>query len=274
MFTTRSICPPGPVTDRLRFAGSAMSLGECAVLLVGHGSSRRPAAAASLERHADTLRATGVFGEVHTTILIGGCRAPDEVFRRIDRNTIAIVPMMMCAGWTTLQVVPKALRLGLEGSVHHARRIVTCHPIGQQPALAALIARRAVGAARQLGIAADTVTALLVAHGSARYSASHDATELQASRLRATGTFRKVVAAYLEQPPRLKDVLATLPGPTVVIGFFAAPGHHATSDVEALLSERSGDGFTYLGPIGDDHAIPALVRRVIGDHLSDQAASS
>lgn len=268
MFTTRSTCLPGPVTDLLHLAGDAVSPAECAVLLVGHGSSRRPAAAASVERHADSLRAMGVFGEVHTAFLVGGDSAPLDVFRRIDRNAIAIVPMMMCAGWTALQVIPKALGFGSDGSLDTTRRIVTCRPIGLQPALAELIGKRVAGWAALRGIMTDAVTLLLIAHGSAKYSASHDATERQASRLRAMGTFRNVATAYLEQSPRVTDVLATLSGPTAVVGFFAAPGHHATLDIEALLSGFAGNSFTDLGPIGDDHEIPALVRSVVVDRLS------
>lgn len=269
MFTTRSTCQPGPVTDRVRFAGDAASAASCAVMLVGHGSSRRPAAAACLERHARALRAMGVFGTVHTAFLIGGSSAPADVLQRIEQDPVVIVPMMMCPGWTALQVIPKALGLGPIGPLDKGRRIVMCQPIGLQPALAQLIGRRALEGAAARGISADSVTLLLIAHGSTRYSASQDAAELQATRLRKMAAFRKVETAYLEQSPRVPDILATLGGPTVAVGLFAAPGHHATVDLEALLSEYFAGDVTNLGPIGDDHEIPALVRSVVEDRLSD-----
>ena len=258
MFTTRSASRPEPATDR----PAAVRLADCAVVLVGHGSSKRPAASLSLERHAAALRASGAIGEVHTISLIGGRTTPAEVLQRIGRETIAIVPMMMCAGWTTREVIPEALGLAGDGRPAEGRRIVVCGPVGLHPDLARLIAERAADAAPP-GVPSRSVTLLLIAHGSTRNAASHDATELQAGRLRAMERFRAVATAYLEQPPRLAEVVARLIPPVVAIGLFAAPGHHATRDVAAVLNEPPAGGISDLGPIGDDAAIPGLLLRMV-----------
>ena len=263
MFTTKSVSRPEPAID----GRAAPRLADCAVLLVGHGSSKRPAASLSLERHATALRASGGIGEVHTVSLIGGRTAPGEVLQRIGRKTIAIVPMMMCDGWTTREVIPEILGLGGDGPRADGRRIVICGPVGLHPDLARLIAERAADATALTGAPTGSATLLLIAHGSTRNAASHDATELQAGRLRSMGRFRAVATAYLEQAPRLAEVVAGLIPPVVAVGLFAAPGQHATRDVAAVLNKHPAGGISDLGPIGDDAAIPRLLLQMVESHL-------
>ncbi|NWG24321.1 MAG: hypothetical protein HXY30_07895 [Pseudorhodoplanes sp.] len=245
---------------------------HCAVLLIGHGSSKRPGAAASLARHAEALRAMGTFGEVEAACLIGGSETPAAALARVTRDQAVVVPMMMCAGWTARQLIPQAL--GLDGGTIPARRIVVCDPLGLHPAFAGLIASRAADRAAVLGVPARSVTLLLIAHGSTRSPASQEATELQAARIRAMERFRAVTCAYLEQPPRLADVLTTLVRPVIAVGCFAAPGHHAIVDSSVVLHKQAQGGVIDLGPIGDDSAIPTLVLDMVASKLSNRAGVS
>jgi sirohydrochlorin ferrochelatase len=238
-----------------------------AVLLIGHGSSKRPGAAASLVRHANALRSTGRFGEVAAAALIGGSETPAAALARLTRDTAVIVPVMMCAGWTTRQVIPQALGLGAGGAA--VRRTVVCDPLGLHPAFAALMARRAADCAALFGVSAASVTLLLIAHGSTKSAASQQATEAQAARIRAMGRFRGVTTAFLEQQPRLADVLATLVRPVIAVGCFAAPGHHATVDSAVILQTQAAGGVIDLGPIGDDPAIPDLIQQMVVEKIFD-----
>lgn len=233
-----------------------------AVLLVGLGSSRRPTAAAALNRHADALRAMGCFSEVLVAALAGGDE-PAEVLRQAKASTVVVVPMMMCAGWIAQQVLPP-----LEAACQGQRRILLCEPIGMNPALATLMQRRAEEHVAHLKLSPHEVTLLLIAHGTLRNPSSAATTEAHAAAIRAGGRFRQVVSAYLDQPPGIADALAPLPSPVVAIGCFAAPGHHATHDVERGLASRAGNGVSYLGPIGEDEAVTGLIRQIVEDRVA------
>ncbi|MDZ3836417.1 MAG: CbiX/SirB N-terminal domain-containing protein [Rhodospirillales bacterium] len=233
-----------------------------AVLLVGLGSSRRATAAAALNRHADALRRMGCFGEVLVAALAGGDE-PAEVLRRASASTVVVVPMMMCAGWIAQQVLPP-----LQAASHGRRSILLCEPIGMHPAFASLMQRRAEEHVAHLELRPGEVTLLLIAHGTLRNPSSAATTERHAAALQHSGRFRQVVTAYLDQPPRIAEALAPLPAPIVAIGCFAAPGHHATHDVASGLASRPGNGVSYLGAIGEDEAVPLLVREMVESRLA------
>lgn len=234
-----------------------------AVLLIGLGSSRREAAAAALNRHADALRAMDCFREVHVAALARG-DDPAELLRSVETETVAVVPMMMCAGWIAQQVLPP-----LEAGGRGRHRLLVCEPIGMHPAFGALMQRRAEDYVAGSGLEAAEVTLLLIAHGTLRNPSSAATTEAHAERIRAGGRFRAVATGYLDQPPSIAEALAPLAAPILAVGCFAAPGHHATHDVATGLATRPGDGVTYLGPMGEDPAVPGLVRRIVEDRLAD-----
>lgn len=234
------------------------------MLLVGHGSSKLASAAASLARHAEALAAMGRFGEVAAATLFGGTVPPAAQLARLTRPTVVVVPMMMCAGFTAGQLLPQAL-----GPAGGGRRLLISEPVGLHPALATLIAERAGEQARALGVPQGGVGLLLVAHGSLKHAASQQATELLAARLRALARFAAVATAYLEQPPRVADVLPRMLRPTLVVGCFAAPGHHVLVDIAAAIAGNAG--VCNLGPIGDDLAMPQLIAAIAEDCLARSA---
>jgi sirohydrochlorin cobaltochelatase len=239
-----------------------------AVLLIGLGSSRRASAAAALNRHAEALRAMGCFSDVHVAALAGGDE-PAQVLDQANGHTVVVAPMMMCAGWIAQQVL-----LPLEADGGGLRRLLLCDPLGMNPAFGALMQQRAEEHAARLGLATSEVTLLLIAHGTLRNPSSAATTERHAATIRSSGRFRQVVTAYLDQPPRIAEALAPLPSPIVAVGCFAAPGHHATHDVATGLAGRPGDGVSYLGPIGEDEAVPHLVRRMVEDRLAADRADA
>src|SRR5512134_3976423 len=158
-----------------------------AVLLIGLGSSRRAAAAAALNRHAEALRAMGCFSGVHVAALAGGDE-PARVRGEANGHTVVVVPMMMCAGWIAQQVLPP-----LEADGGRQRRLLVCDPLGMNPAFGALMQRRAEEHAASLGLATSAVTLLLIAHGTLRNPSSSATTGAHAGAIRASGRFLQVV---------------------------------------------------------------------------------
>ena len=75
----------------------------------------------------------------------------------------------------------------------------------------------------------------------------------------------RVAAAFLDQPPRLSDVLAQYGvKPCLAIGFFADRGSHGEEDVPRLIAAAGSRAF-YAGPIGTDPAIPDLILEQINN---------
>lgn len=253
MCTTRSAFRPAPATDAPVQALTA----DAAVILVGHGSPRVAQPAADLSRIAQVLRQREGFAAVEVAMLNGSGERPAEVLARVAADRAVIVPVMMCDGQTVRRDIPKAFA-GTDPA-----RLTLCPPVGTHPGLAALIAERASDAAQRIGALADEAALLLVAHGSLRNPGSEQATQLQARRLGEMRVFREVAAAYLEQPPRLDAALHRLKPPVIVVGLFAAAGRHATVDVEEALAATGRTDVAYLGPIGTDPEIVALIASLV-----------
>ncbi len=274
MSTTRSPFPPVPATEvepgrRPGFPAWRRS----ALILVGHGSVRCPGPGQQLERHAEALARRGLFAEVRTATLCGG-RPPGEALRSVESESVYVMPMFMCNGQYTQDRVPEAFGLSAATDRSNGRRMHLCPPIGLDPGLARLIARRATERLAERGIFAGHATLLLIGHGSPTGSASRQATEAQASRLRDMGMFDKIETAYLEEPPALAEVLETLSGPVAAVALLATQGPHAREDIGRPIADDGVADIAYIGAIGGDAAIPELILESLGcycDDLGDQA---
>jgi sirohydrochlorin ferrochelatase len=229
------------------------------VILVGHGSRHLARKGGELDRLADAVRRTGHYRAVMTATLIGAGERPAAALAGLDDGPVLVVPVTMCDGETARAAIPAAFTARPPGT--SLPPLIFCPPVGTHPALAGLLAKRAHAAA---GRAAATVTTLLlIGHGSARSPASAAATRQQASRLAASGVFREVAVAFLEQPPTLAAVLAQLPGPVIALGLFATCGRHATDDVTSALVAAGRADVRYLGPIGADPALAGVVLAIL-----------
>lgn len=269
MSTTRSPSPPAPATEveagrRPGFASWRRS----ALILVGHGSVRCPGPGQQLERHAEALARRGLFAEVVTATLCGG-QSPGEALRSVESESVYVMPMFMCNGQYVQDRVPEAFGRSAATARSKGRRMHLCPPIGLDPGLARLIARRAAERLAERGISAGDATLLLIGHGSPNRSASRQATEAQASRVRKMAVFEKVETAYLEEPPALAEVLETLSGPVAAVALLATQGPHAREDIGRLIADDGVANIVYIGAIGGDEAIPELILESLGRYDGD-----
>ena len=85
-------------------------LRDDALLLIGHGSASRPGAGRIAHRHAEALRARGIFAEVAVGFLNGAPSAGDAL-AGLTARVVHIVPLFMEAGYFTTVAVPRALGL-------------------------------------------------------------------------------------------------------------------------------------------------------------------
>jgi len=269
MSTTRSPSPPAPATEvepgrRL----DSPTWRRSALILVGHGSVRCPGPGQQLERHAEALARHGLFAEVRTATLFGD-RPPGEALRSVESESVYVMPMFMCNGQYTQDKVPEAFGLSTAARTN-GRRMHVCPPIGLDPGLARLIARRATERLAERGISAGDATLLLIGHGSPTGSASRQATEAQASWVREMDVFDKIETAYLEEPPALADVLETLSGPVAAVALLATQGPHARDDIGRLIADDGVADIVYIGAIGGDEAIPELILESLRHYCGDR----
>ena len=243
-----------------------------ALILVGHGSVRCSGPGRQLERHAKALARRGLFAEVRTATLHGG-PPPGEALRSIESESVYVMPMFMCNGQYIRDRMPEAFGLSAATAQTDARTngrtVHLCPPIGLDPGLAGLIAKRATERLAERGISSGDANLLLIGHGSPTGSASRHATEAQALRVREMDVFDRVETAYLEEPPALSDVLETLSGPVAAVALLATQGPHAREDIGRLIADDGIAEIVYIGAIGGDEGIPDLILESLGRYCGD-----
>lgn len=161
-----------------------------------------------------------------------------------------ILPFFMAEGWFTRKVLPERLAAaGLSAQILPA--------FGVAPALPALLAAGARGAAQAAGLVPAATTLLLIAHGSQKARASAEITEEIAADLRASAGFAAVTCGFIEEKPFAKDA-ARIRGPALCLPLLATRAGHYSADLPQALAEA---GFTgpLLPPLAEWPAIPAFL---------------
>jgi sirohydrochlorin cobaltochelatase len=223
------------------------------------------------EQAAAALRAAGDgFADVGAAFLTAP-PAPAEALAGLRGDPVCVVPMFMAEGYFMRAVLPKALAHADPGR----RRLILAPPLGVAPDLTAVIERRAVAHASDVGFVPAQTTLLLVGHGTERDPASREAVRFHAGRLAAWGRFARVEIALLEEEPRIATQLAACAGDMVALGFFAGPGMHAGEDVPQALAadpRRGERRLGYAGPIGAAPDIAVILGALARTALAAAAA--
>jgi len=241
------------------------------LLLLGHGSARRPDAAAALGHLRDALAEHRQFAEVGIGYLAG---APDAAgaLAGMMASRIYLLPCFIAAGYFSQVKLPDLLGLAGPLTRRGPRTLCYCEPLGESPGLSELAAAQALREARRLGLAASGATLLLVAHGTPRHPGSAENARRHAAAIAATSTFATVAVAFIEEPPMLPDMLAALAGRDVIlVGLFAAEGGHGGADVTAAIAgEQSRRGsatglLAYAGAVGAEPGMADLALAQVRD---------
>ncbi len=204
-----------------------------ALILVGHGSTTNPDSSTPTFAHAETIRARGIFGEVHCAFWK---EEPSlrEVLRMVDSDEIYVVPNFISEGYFTAKVIPR--ELGITGAISQlgGKTVYYCDPVGNDPRMVELLLSRAREVAPDLSF---TQSALLIAgHGTSLNENSAVAVKRQVELIRERDIFDEVLAVYLEEEPKIEhwDTLTRQPF-VVVVPFFISDGLHSYEDIPVLL---------------------------------------
>ncbi len=111
-----------------------------AILLIGHGS-RLPESSKVLEVHAERIKKTGKFDEIHTCFLQSEPTIQD-VFPKIKSETIFVFPFFLAPGIHVSKDIPRILGLQGKYSEINGKKIIYCDPLGESKFITKAILRQ------------------------------------------------------------------------------------------------------------------------------------
>jgi sirohydrochlorin cobaltochelatase len=216
------------------------SFSDCALVLVGHGSTLNPDSSAPTHAHARSLRTRGIFREVHSCFWK---EEPSmrEVLRMIESIEVYVVPVFISEGYFTQMVIPRELELRDRVTLRDGKRIYYCDPVGSHPRMTEVLLHRARQVAPDVSPALTSL--FIVGHGTDLNDNSAKAAKEQAARIRALGDYAQVISSYMEEPPLISDWHKISQQPNVVIvPFFIADGLHSFQDIPVLIGIETEAG--------------------------------
>ncbi len=220
---------------------------EHRALIVTHGQPSDPAMAeAALATLAAEVAANLPDWKVGSATLAASGALEHAVAQLGPKGVV--FPLFMACGWFTGTHLPD--RMAAAGGAGWRVAI----PFGCMPAIQDL----AITIVREALITAPQNTDLiLAAHGSGRSPAPAAIATFVAARIQRTVGLRRVVAAFIDQSPRIADLRDF--GPTAIcLPYFAASGGHVTDDIPQELSEAAFAG-RLLPALGLDRRTPAII---------------
>lgn len=210
---------------------------NCALLLVGHGSTVNPDSATPTHQHADNIRRQGIFHEVQCVFWK---EEPSlaEAFYTIKAKEVFVVPNFISEGYFCQQVIPRELKLEGKITERDGKRFYYCDPVGIHKSMSKLLIKRADEIAP--GIPRTEISLIIVGHGTNLNDNSRKAIEDQVVFIREQYDFAQVLDAYMEEEPLVQNwhSMATAPH-VVVVPFFIADGLHSYQDIPVLLGIES-----------------------------------
>lgn len=216
-----------------------LSKPDCALVIVGHGSTVNPDSSAPTFDHAEAIREMGIFHEVACAFWK---EEPSlrQVLHMLECDEIYVVPNFISEGYFTRTVIPRELDLTGPVTQMGGRTIRYCEPTGNHSRMTELLLRRAAEIAPS--VAPEETSLFIVGHGTNLNDNSAVAAKREVERIRATGRYAEVLSAYMEEAPLIADwdKLSTQPN-VVVVPFFISDGLHSYEDIPVLLgiSEES-----------------------------------
>ena len=231
------------------------------LIVVGHGTGS-PAGDAALHHFVAELAARGIFADVKAALLRGepSLAHAARAAHGAKGGAIRLLPFLMSGGVTFRERLAGAM-----AEIPWTGRPLLYPPLGFNPDLAGLLAKRGETAAREASWPVAESHLLLIGHGSLRDPVSAQTARLHQRRIAAQKKFGSVEVAFLDQPPRLHDVLASHAGPLLGVGLFAGEGQHGARDMAQAFA-RAACPARYCGAIGGDKGLAVLALR----HLAQE----
>lgn len=237
-----------------------------ALVIIGHGSHLNEDSSLPVYEHAQRIRETGEFDEVVE------CFWKEEpsmrhVLDTVEADDVYVVPAFISEGYFTQQVIPR--ELGLTGPVtrKNDKTVRYAGPLGTYPGMPDVILERADDLLRGKMMPPGRTALVLLGHGTDLNKSSGGVVYLNAERIRERGLYDLVAVGFLDQDPRIGDVVESVGADNVVlIPVFIAEGWHTRETIPEDLGltgevTRRPDGKTvfYGAPVGTHPSMADLI---------------
>jgi sirohydrochlorin cobaltochelatase len=213
---------------------------DCALIIVGHGSTLNPDSSAPTYDHTRAIRERGIFREVHCCFWK---EEPSmrEVLRMVESEVVYIVPNFISEGYFTQTVIPREFELTGPTTQRDGKTLHYCEPVGSNARMTDALLKRAREVAP--GVPAAETSLFIVGHGTDLNDNSARAAKDQVAKIQASGEYGEVISAYMEEAPLISDwdKLSTQPN-VVVVPFFISDGLHSYEDIPVLLGLEKEPG--------------------------------
>ncbi|HSG96040.1 MAG TPA: CbiX/SirB N-terminal domain-containing protein [Afifellaceae bacterium] len=240
-----------------------------ALLIAAHGDLGGSAHNAALRALVEAVRARLPDMPVVCGVL-NGEPAVEAACAELAGHRIVVYPLFMSGGYYVETVLPERLGLATAGNAG-SRDVTILPPLGLDPALSALVARRVRDTMPANPYSAAGTSVLVIAHGSASgHPQPRLATEAFADGLRQCLKTQSVSTAYLEEPPFAEDAVAALSPRSVVVSLFVGKGSHGGADVADILAKAGKSYVPVIGPVGADRQIADLVIAALRHELTGE----
>jgi sirohydrochlorin cobaltochelatase len=118
-------------------------------------------------------------------------------------------------------------------------------------------------------------TLVVLGHGTERHAGSGSTTHGLVDRLREVGRYRQVLPAFLDQPPRVDELLDVFKDPHVIlVPFFMSEGWHVGTTIPEALSlsggrtRRGSMSVWYARAVGTHPSIAGVVGEIVSDEAN------
>jgi len=220
---------------------------DAALVLMGHGSTKNVESAAPVYQHAVALRQRNVFAEVREAFWKQEPQVK-EVFERISRRRVFVVPLFISEGYFSEEVIPR--ELGFSLSDDQKSRITQlasglthyCKPIGTHDSMTDLLLARSRETVEKFPFPRapkpKDITLFIAGHGTERSENSRKAIERQVELIRAKNLYAAIHAIFMEETPRIAECYQLAQTRNIVIvPFFLSDGMHTQEDIPVMLGE-------------------------------------
>ena len=214
------------------FLESNVDVNRTALVLATHGSRTEPEVNRSIRTCAAQLAERTSFDEVLVAFHQGTPHF-SQVLDQTDAEEIVILPVMTSNGYYCAEVLPRELaKNGRYGNV----RLYQTAPLGVDPRVSGLVARRIKRLFAQHDVSAEHATVVIVGHGTPRHAASRNATLQLAAELANSNLAAEVLTGFLDDEPPIDNVVDRASHDSIlIVPFLIAGGPHATDDVPSRV---------------------------------------
>lgn len=263
---------PGTDDRRSGLATVRHGVERTGVLLVAHGSARSPDAALPVLELARGLRRRG-FSEVRT----GFWKEEPFLHQVLDTllsSRIVVLPVFLAEGYFSRVVVPRELGLAYGRNRRNGRDVRLLPPLGASARMDDLVTDRAL-AALPRGASPAEAALVVLGHGTPVDPRSGDTVREACRRMDGESGFGRVVPAFIDQEPRMEEVVRAAPEPVVVlVPFLVAAGFHGgitvprDLELSGATTSRGGRTLAYAEPVGTHPRVARTVETVILEALA------